>query len=128
MFLHLSVILSTGGECLGPGGGWGVWLGGCLGPGGGGWSGWGVSRSRPRGEVGGLTGGVSRPRPRGRLGGSGQGCVCPGPHPVGWPRYTPGGCPGPGPGGCIPTCTEADTPKQMATAVGGTHPTGMHSC
>ena len=33
-----------------------------------------------------------------------------------------------GGGGCIPTCTEADTPQQMATAAGGTHPTGMHSC
>ena len=33
-----------------------------------------------------------------------------------------------GGGECIPTCTEADTPQQMATAAGGTHPTGMHSC
>ena len=34
-------------------------------------------------------------------------------------RPTPVGvCPGPGQGG----------PKQMATAAGGTHPTGMHSC
>ena len=48
-------------------------------------------------------GGVSRPRPG-------------------------GGCPGPGPGGCIPACTEADTPQQTATAEDGTHPTGMHSC
>ena len=39
-----------------------------------------------------------------------------------------GGCPGPGPGGCILTCTEADTPQQTATAADGTHPTGMHSC
>ena len=31
-------------------------------------------------------------------------------------------------GGVIPGCTEADTPQQMATAAGGTHPTGMHSC
>ena len=31
--------------------------------------------------------------------------------------------------GYIPACTEADTPppKQTATAVGGMHPTGMHS-
>ena len=29
---------------------------------------------------------------------------------------------------CIPACTEADIPQQTATAVGGTHPTGMHSC
>ena len=28
----------------------------------------------------------------------------------------------------IPACTEASTPQQMATAAGGTHPTGMHSC
>ena len=40
--------------------------------------------------------------------------------------HTQGGSPGPHPGGCIPACTEADPP--MATAAGGTHPTGMHSC
>ena len=107
-----------------------VWLGGgCLGPDPGG--GWGSDG-----------GGVSRPRPKGKIGGSGQGCVCPGPHPAGWPRPTPGGvsrptpsrvakthtwgvsrprpkgkiggsgqgCVCPGPGGCIPTCTRADTP------------------
>ena len=28
---------------------------------------------------------------------------------------------------CIPVCTEAD-PLWMATATGGTHPTGMYSC
>ena len=38
----------------------------------------------------------------------------------------PGGSPGPHPEGCIPACTEADPPT--ATAVGGTHPTGIHSC
>ena len=55
------------------------------------------------------------------------------------------GCPGTGPrgvsrprlgvsrsrAGCIPVCTEVDTPpppQQMATAADGTHPTGMHSC
>ena len=27
------------------------------------------------------------------------------------------------PGGCL-----AETPRRMATAAGGTHPTGMHSC
>ena len=49
------------------------------------------------------------------------------------------GCPGPGLGearpggggqarGCIPACTEADTPpQQTATAADGTHPTGIHS-
>ena len=30
--------------------------------------------------------------------------------------------------GGIPACTEADTPPPTATAAGGTHPTGMHSC
>ena len=40
-----------------------------------------------------------------------------------------GGSPGPPLvwGVCIPACTEADPPP-MATAAGGTHPTGMHSC
>ena len=54
------------------------------------------------------------PSPRGV---PGPGCVClvPGGYLV------LGGVPGPGgvPGGDIP---------QMATAAGGTHPTGMHSC
>ena len=40
-------------------------------------------------------------------------------------RVFPGRHPG---GGCIPACTEADTPKQTATATSSTHPTGMHSC
>ena len=49
----------------------------------------------------------------------------------------PGGSPGPHLGGLqahthgvIPACTEADKPPppQKATAAGGTHPTGMHSC
>ena len=31
-------------------------------------------------------------------------------------------------GVCIPTCTDATPPLQTATAVGSTHPTGMHSC
>ena len=37
----------------------------------------------------------------------------------------------PGPGGRgagIPACTEADPPRETATAADGTHPTGMHSC
>ena len=35
----------------------------------------------------------------------------------------------PTPGGCIPVCTEADTPPPWtATAASATHPTGMHSC
>ena len=49
----------------------------------------------------------------------------------------PGGSPGPHlgasrprPRGCIPACTEVDTPppQQTTTAVVSTHPTGMHSC
>ena len=87
---------------------------------------------------------VSRPTPRGEVEGSGLGKGSPGTHPGGGEvegsglgglqahtggisRPTPGrrGSPGPHPGG-IPACTEADPP--MATAVGGTHPTGMHSC
>ena len=50
-------------------------------------------------------------------------------------RPTPGGSPGPHqgvsrstPGGCILACTEADPPQLTATAAGGTHPTGIHSC
>ena len=63
-----------------------------------------MSRPRSRGRLWGLAGGVSRLRPRGRLGGLAG-------------------------GGCIPACTKADTPpQQTATAAGGTHPTGMHSC
>ena len=50
--------------------------------------------------------GISRPTPG-----------APGPHTGG----------SPGPGG-IQACNETDTPQQMATAVGGTHPTEIHSC
>ena len=61
----------------------------------------GVSRPTPKGEVeGDLARGVPRPTPRG---------VCSG-----------GGVPGPG-----DVCGD---PLGMATAAGGTHPTGMHSC
>ena len=56
--------------------------------------------------------GVSRPRPRGDVGGFGSGR----------------GVSRPTSGGCIPACTEADVPQHTATAAGGTHPTGMHSC
>ena len=43
-------------------------------------------------------------------------------HTRGVSRPTPGRV-------CIPACTEADPPLWlMATAAGGTHPTGMHSC
>ena len=55
-------------------------------------------------------------------------CRFPGPHPGGEVEGTgQGGIAGPHPEGCIPACTEAD-PTPMATAAGGTHPTGMHSC
>ena len=66
--------------------------------------------------------GVSKPTSRVKVEGSG-----------GYPRPTPGGGAqaqaGVG-GGCIPACTEADSPpaKQTASAAGGMHPTGMHSC
>ena len=88
-----------------------------------------VSRPTPRGEVEGSGGlGVSRPTPRGKL------RVWLG---VGLQAHTQGGVERSGRGGlqahtqgvCIPACTEADTPlQQTATAAGGTHPTGMHSC
>ena len=44
------------------------------------------------------------------------GCLVPG---VAWS----GGCMVPGPGGCL-----VETVPGTATAAGGTHPTGMHSC
>ena len=53
---------------------------------------------------------VSRPIPR----------RSPGPHP--------GGSPGPHPGGVVSQHALRQTPQQTATAVGGTYPTGMHSC
>ena len=79
-----------------------------------------VSRPIPRGSLRGLARGVSRPTPRGEVEGSGLG---------GLQAHTWGGSPGPQLGGCILACTEAEPPlPQMATAAGGTHPTGMHSC
>ena len=54
---------------------------------------------------------VSRPTLKGEVGGSDLG--------VGLQAHTQGWC--------IPACTEADNPS-TATAAGGTHPTGMHSC
>ena len=57
-----------------------------------------MSRPRPRGEVGGLTSGVSRPTP-----GGGRGVLS---RPM----------------------LRGGSPQQMATAAGGRHPTGMHSC
>ena len=65
----------------------------------------------PGGSLRGLAGGVSRPTPEG----------------VSRPTPGRGGLQAHTQGGCIPACTEADTPP-TATAAGSTHPTGMHSC
>ena len=98
----------------------------------------------PRGKSRGSgLGGSPDPRPRGKLTGIWQGClqthtwgglqthtqgVCPGPHLGGHQAHTGGVMSRPRPG-WIPGCTEADTPpQQTATAPGGTHPIGMHSC
>ena len=105
MFLHVSVILFTGG-------GWYPSM----------HFGWYPSMPCSRSRGGGVTQHalqVSRPTPRWEVEGSGQD-GSPGPHPGGVSRPTPGGC--------IPACPEADTPQETATAAGGTHPTGMHSC
>ena len=56
-------------------------------------------QAHTQGELRGLASGVSRPTPR-------------------WVSR-------PTSRGGIPACTEADTPQQMATAAGGTHPTGI---
>ena len=73
----------------------------------------------PGGKLRGLARrGVSRPTPKGEVEGFGLGGLQA--HTQGVSRPTPSM------GGCIPACTEADPP--MATAAGGTHPTGMHSC
>ena len=99
MFLHMSVILSTGGcgipACITGG------IPSCLAAGL--WGGKGVvsqnalqvPRPTPRGKMRGLArGGVSRPTPKGEVEGSGQG-GSPGPHP--------GESPGPHPGGMYPS-------------------------
>ena len=106
MFLQVSVILFTGGGCLVPG----VPDPGDV------WSREGVCWSREGvwSEAGLVPGGVWS-----------WGCLVPGVRSRG-EVPGPGGClvPGglPGPGGCL-----VETPW-MATAVGSTHPTGMHSC
>ena len=104
MFLHLSVSHSVhrggggGLQAHTQGGCWGVWLGE-------------ISRPTPREGCWGVWPGVvSRPTPRGRLG------------------VWPGRVSRPTPSGWILACTEADPPQETATASGGTHPTGMHSC
>ena len=65
------------------------------------------------------TGGSAGPHPGGEVEGSGWG-GSPGPHPGGSQAHTRGvSRPRPGGRGCIPACTEADPPKQTATAAGG---------
>ena len=82
---------------------------------------------------------VSRPTSKGEVQGSGLGGGSPGQHPrERVSRSTLGGCPGPYLGGVSrPTpgvggvCQHAlrQTPlQQTATAAGGKHPSGMHSC
>ena len=71
------------------------------------------------------------PGPGWRLGGVAGGCL--GPHPGGgWgvDRPTPKGCVSrPTPGGVSQhALRQTPPPKQTATAAGGMHPTGMHSC
>ena len=55
-------------------------------------------------------------------------CRSPGPHPGGKLRDLAWGCLQAHTSGGIPACTEAEPPQLTATAAGGTHPTGMHSC
>ena len=115
-----------------------------------------VSRPTPKGELEGSGwGDVFRPTPRGQVEGSGLG-GSPGPHPggevegSGWgsPGHTTGGVTRPTPegvsrltprgvGGLQAHTGEEVYPSMhwgrpplhlMATAAGGTHPTGMHSC
>ena len=64
---------------------------------------------------------VSRPTPKGEVEGSGLG---------GLHAHTWGVSPGPHPGGvCVcPSMHWGRPPPMTATAAGGTHPTGMHSC
>ena len=81
----------------------------------------------------GLARGSPGPHPGRRLRGLAGGGRSPCPHPGGGEveGSGQGGFSSPTPRGvCIPACIEADTPlpQQTATAAGGTHPTGMHSC
>ena len=80
-----------------------------------------VSRPTPRGEVeGDLVRGVSRPTPKGEVEGD---------LARGVSRPTPGGvCSWDGPRGAWSGGGLCGDPSGMATAAGGTHPTGMHSC
>ena len=95
----------------------------------------GVSRPTPRGvSPDPHPGGVSRPTPRGSLQAHTWGVSRP--TPGGVSRPTPGGLQAhtrgsPGPhwgGGSQHALRQIPPPQQTATVVGGTHPTGMHSC
>ena len=87
-----------------------------------------VSRSTPRGEVeGDLAGGVSRPTAKGRLRGIWPGGVSR-PTPKGEVEgdLARGGLQAHTRGGLSQHALRQTPPT--ATAAGGTHPTGMHSC
>ena len=65
------------------------------------------------------SGGLQAHTQGGKLGGWAGGS--PGPHL--------GESQGPDPGGvCLSVCCDPPPPQHTATAAGGTHPTGMHSC
>ena len=88
----------------------------------------------PGGTLRGLARGVFRPTPGG-VWGPHPGVSRPTPgglqsHTRGVSRPTPRGSPGPLPRGVYPSMHWGRHPPspQMATAAGGTHPTGMHSC
>ena len=124
MFLHMSVCPQQEGwypsmHCRSPGPHPGGRLRGLA---------WGGGlQAHTQGKLRGLALGVSRSTPRGEVEGSGLG-GSPDPHLGGVSRPTPRGLQVYTRGVCIPACTEADTPWQTATAVGGLHPAGMHSC
>ena len=104
---------------------------------------WQVSSSTPKGKLRGLARGVSRPTSKGEVERSGL-WGSPGPHlgvvsrPTprgvclqahtwgGLQAHKPGGVSRPTPGGVSQQALRQTPP--MATAAGGTHPTGMHSC
>ena len=69
---------------------------------------------------------MSRPRPRGRLGGLAGGHL--GPDLGGGWGGVQAHTWGVQAKGCVSQHALRQTPQQMATAAGGTHPTGMHSC
>ena len=80
----------------------------------------------PIGSLRGLARGVSRPTPKGELEGSGQRGLQA--HTQGGLQAHTWGVSRPTPRGCIPACTQADSPLRLTATTGGTHPTGMHPC